>query len=427
MDIQESLNKLFALHTFGVKLGLENIQQFLKAIGNPQSKLKTIHIAGSNGKGSTASFIASILMENGNKVGLYTSPHFVKFNERISINGKLISDDFIANFIDKYQKNIDEYQLTFFEVTTAMAFEYFLFSDVDYAVIETGLGGRLDATNVLNPLACVITSISLEHTAILGDKLEQIAFEKSEIIKNGAKTFVGLLPEEAIKVIENKCLDVKSPLFCLEEYIIEKNEHIELYTEELEFDDWAVPLIGKHQKYNAALASLCVVKSFDIDNPAIITQGIKNVVKNTGLQGRYEIISDYPRIILDSAHNPEGINCLVNQFNKEKNNYSTKSLLFGAMSDKNIDEMLILVKDSFDKIYFYGINYERAASISLLSERAEKRGIKFLVIDNLEEFIIEQLNGDKDSCLVIAGSMYLLGEIKSILPKLNLDNINVSM
>ncbi len=427
MDIQESLNKLFALHTFGVKLGLENIQQFLKAIGNPQSKLKTIHIAGSNGKGSTASFIASILMENGNKVGLYTSPHFVKFNERISINGKLISDDFIANFIDKYQKNIDEYQLTFFEVTTAMAFEYFLFSDVDYAVIETGLGGRLDATNVLNPLACVITSISLEHTAILGDKLEQIAFEKSEIIKNGSKTFVGLLPEEAIQVIENKCLYVKSPLFCLEEYIIEKNEHIELYTEELEFDDWAVPLIGKHQKYNAALASLCVVKSFDIDNPAIITQGIKNVVKNTGLQGRYEIISDYPRIILDSAHNPEGINCLVNQFNKEKNNYSTKSLLFGAMSDKNIDEMLILVKDSFDKIYFYGINYERAASISLLSERAEKRGIKFLVIDNLEEFIIEQLNGDKDSCLVIAGSMYLLGEIKSILPKLNLDNINVSM
>lgn len=427
MDIQESLNKLFALHTFGVKLGLENIQQFLKIIGNPQSKLKTIHVAGSNGKGSTASFIASILMENGYKVGLYTSPHFVKFNERISINGKLISDDFIANFIDKYQKNIDEFHLTFFEVTTAMAFEYFLFSDVDYAVIETGLGGRLDATNVLNPLACVITSISLEHTAILGDKLEQIAFEKSEIIKNGSKTFVGLLPEEAIKVIENKCLDVKSHLFCLEEYIIEKNEHIELYTEELEFDDWEVPLTGKHQKYNAALASLCVVKSFDIDNPAIITQGIKNVVKNTGLQGRYEIICDNPRIILDSAHNPEGINCLVNQFNKEKNNYSTKSLLFGAMSDKNIDEMLLLVKDSFDKIYFYGINYERAASISLLSERAEKRGIKFLVINNLEEFIKEQLNGDKDSCLVIAGSMYLLGEIKSILPKLNLDNINVSM
>jgi dihydrofolate synthase/folylpolyglutamate synthase len=427
MDIQESLNKLFALHTFGVKLGLDNIQQFLKFIGDPQSKLKTVHVAGSNGKGSTASFIASILMENGYKVGLYTSPHFVKFNERISINGKFVSDDFIANFIDKYQKYIDEFQLTFFEVTTAMAFEYFLFSDVDYAVIETGLGGRLDATNVLNPLACVITSISLEHTAILGDKLEQIAFEKSEIIKSGSKTFIGLLPEEAIKVVEKKCLSVKSPLSCLEEYIIERDDNLELYTEELEFDDWEVPLIGKHQKYNAALASLCVAKTFDIDDPAIITQGIKNVVKNTGLQGRYEIISDKPRIILDSAHNPEGISCLVNQFNKEKNNYNIKSLLFGAMSDKNIDEMLLLVKDSFDKIYFYGINYERAASISLLSERAEKRGIKFFVVNNLEEFIKEQISGTKDSCLVIAGSMYLLGEIKSILPKLNLDNINVSM
>jgi dihydrofolate synthase / folylpolyglutamate synthase len=415
MDIQESLNKLFALHTFGIKLGLDNIQKFLDKIGNPQSKLKTIHIAGSNGKGSTASFIASILMEDGCKVGLYTSPHFIKFNERISINGKYIPDDFIANFIDKHQKYIDEYQLTFFEVTTAMAFEYFLFLGVDYAVIETGLGGRLDATNVLNPLACVITSISLEHTNVLGNKIEGIAYEKGEIIKKGSKSFIGLLPEEAIKVIEKKCSSVKSPLFCLEEYLIEKNDQIELYTEELEFDDWKVPLLGKHQKYNAALASLCAAKTFNIDDPSVITDGIKNVVKNTKLQGRYEIISKQPRIILDSAHNPEGIDCLINQFRKEKNNYKVCSLLFGVMRDKNIDEMLELVKDSFTKIYFYEINYERAASTQLLSERAKKRGVKFLVIKNLEDFINQQLNGDKDSCLVVAGSMYLLGEVKSIL------------
>lgn len=427
MDIQESLNKLFALHTFGVKLGLENIQKFLGAIKNPQSKLQTIHVAGSNGKGSTSSFIASILMENGYKVGLYTSPHFVKFNERISIDGKYISDNFIANFIDKYQKHIDEFKLTFFEVTTAMAFEYFVFSDVDYAVIETGLGGRLDATNVLNPLACVITSISLEHTDILGNKIDQIAFEKGEIIKSGSKTFVGLLSEEAIKVIEKKCLSVKSPLFCLEEYIIEKNDLIELYTEELEFDDWEVPLIGKHQKYNAALASLCLTKTFDIDDPAVITDGIKNVVKNTKLQGRYEIIKDKPRVILDSAHNPEGISCLINQFEKEKNNYKESSLLFGAMKDKNIDEMLNLVKKSFDKFYFYEINYERSATIDLLIEKAEKLNLKYEVVKNLEEFIKEKLKGDKDSCLVIAGSMYLLGEIKSILPLINLDNLNLSM
>jgi dihydrofolate synthase/folylpolyglutamate synthase len=427
MEIQESLNKLFALHTFGVKLGLENIQKFLERIGNPQSKLKTIHVAGSNGKGSTSSFIASILMENGCKVGLYTSPHFLNFNERISVDGKYISDEFIANFIDKYQKYIDEYQLTFFEVTTAMAFEYFLYSKVDYAVIETGLGGRLDATNVLNPLACVITSISLEHTDILGNKIEQIAYEKAEIIKSGSKTFIGLLLEEAIQVIEKKCSAIKSELFCLEEYIIEKNDHIELYTEELEFDDWEVPLKGKHQKYNAALASLCVAKTFDIDDPSVITDGIKKVVKNTNLQGRYEIVSIKPRIILDSAHNPEGFNSLITEFKKEKINFKESSLLFGAMKDKNIREMLNSVKNIFNNIYFYEINYERTASIELLIEKAENLNLKYSIVKNLEEFLKEQVKGNRDNCLVIAGSMYLLGEIKSILPKLNLDNINVSM
>jgi dihydrofolate synthase/folylpolyglutamate synthase len=216
-------------------------------------------------------------------------------------------------------------------------------------------------------------------------------------------------------------------LFCLEEYIIEKNDLIELYTEELEFEDWEVPLIGKHQKYNAALASLCLTKTFDIDDPAVITDGIKNVVKNTKLQGRYEIIKDKPRVILDSAHNPEGISCLINQFEKEKNNYKESSLLFGAMKDKNIDEMLNLVKKSFDKFYFYEINYERSATIDLLIEKAEKLNLKYEVVKNLEEFIKEKLKGDKDSCLVIAGSMYLLGEIKSILPLINLDNLNLSM
>jgi len=418
MDIQESLNKLFALHTFGIKLGLDNIKSFLDKIGNPQKDLKTIHVAGSNGKGSTSSFIASILMENGYKVGLYTSPHFVKFNERISINGNLISDEYIASFIEKYQKYIDEFGLTFFEVTTAMAFEYFDFNSVDYAVIETGLGGRLDATNVLNPLACVITSISLEHTNVLGDKIEAIAFEKSEIIKNHCKVFVGLLPEEAIKVVEIKCNKVNSELFCLEEYIIEKNNHIELYTEELEFDDWKVPLIGKHQRYNAALASLCIVKSFDIDDPAIITNGIKNVVKNTRLQGRYEIVSNKPKIILDSAHNSEGIKSLITEFDHERSNYKKSSILFGVMKDKNIQEMLSIIKNSFDDFYFYHIDYERAADISDLKSVAQNVNLKFEVITNLKEFLLKQLKGDRENCLVVAGSMYLLGEVKSILPEI---------
>jgi dihydrofolate synthase/folylpolyglutamate synthase len=418
MNIQESLDKLFALHTFGVKLGLENITEFLHHLSNPQNTLKTVHIAGSNGKGSTASFITSILIEKGYKVGLYTSPHFVKFNERISINGDFIPDDFIAKFVNKYSEWIDEHKLTFFEVTTALAFEYFKINEVDYAVIETGLGGRLDATNVLNPIACVITSISLEHTNILGNKLEQIAYEKGEIIKSGTKTFIGLLPEPAIKVIEKKCLEVNSQLFCLEEYIIEKNNKIELYTEELEFEDWEVPLRGRYQYYNAALASLAVVKSLNLDDPEIITNGIKNVVKNTKLQGRYEIIEEKPKLILDSAHNPEGIKYFVEEYELERNDYKKSILLFGAMRDKNIEEMLYILKDHFDELYFTEISYERSASMSQLAESAKKLKISFSQAKNVKDFLINYLSGDKDNCMVIAGSMYLLGEIKEILLKI---------
>jgi dihydrofolate synthase/folylpolyglutamate synthase len=415
MDIQESLNKLFALHTFGIKLGLENVRNFLNYIGNPQDKLKTIHVAGSNGKGSTASFIASILIEKGYVVGLYTSPHFVRFNERIIINGKYVPDEFVANFINKHLDWIDEHKLTFFEVTTAMAFDYFKVEEVDYAIIETGLGGRLDATNVLNPIACVITSISLEHTNVLGNKIEEIAYEKGEIIKNGSKTFIGLIPEIAIKVIEKKCNEVKSQLFCLEEYLTDKNNDIKLYTEELEFDDWEVPLKGKYQNYNAALAALTIVKSFDLDEPLIITEGIKNVFKNTRLQGRYETVKKDPTIILDSAHNPEGIKCFIEEYQKEKEGYHKSILLFGVMKDKNIDEMLLLLKEYFDEVYFTVISNERSASIAQLKECADKIGIKFYEIKNIGDYLKSYIKREKNDCLVITGSMYLLGDIKSIL------------
>jgi len=419
MNIQESLNKLFALHTFGVKLGLDNIQNFLRHIGDPQEKLKTIHVAGSNGKGSTSSFIASILTENGYKVGLYTSPHFIKFNERIVLNGKMIPDVFVAEFVDKHFKFVDEHKLTFFEVTTAMAFEYFKNAKVDYAIIETGLGGRLDATNVLNPIACVITSISLEHTNVLGNKIEGIAYEKGEIIKSGSKSFIGMLPEEAIKIIEKKCKDVKSQLFCLEEYIIEKNNNIELYTEELEFDDWEVPLRGKYQKYNAALASLTIAKTFDIDDPSVITNGIRNVVKNTRLQGRYETVRKDPTLILDSAHNSEGIKCFVDEFKTERSNYKKSTLLFGVMKDKNILEMLNLLKNNFDEFYFTEIENERSASIAQLRDYAEKVNIHFNELKNKKEFIKKHFSVEKGNCLVVTGSMYLLGEVKSIIQEID--------
>lgn len=417
INYKQALDKLFALHTFGIKLGLENIKSFLDYLGNPQYSLKVIHIAGSNGKGSTAAFIASILQENNFRVGLYTSPHFVKFNERITIDGLQIDDEYIADFVNKHEAFIDEFQLTFFEVTTALAFQYFTDMNVDYAVIETGLGGRLDATNVLKPLACVITSISLEHTNVLGNRIESIAYEKAEIIKKGAKVFLGLLPAEAEKVIDEKCKQLSSQIFKIEDYTLEKGDRLELYTEELELIDWVIPLKGNYQKYNAALAGLMVTKTIQLDDQSVIRKGIKNVIVNTGIQGRYEYYHQKPTVIFDSAHNPEGIIAFLSEFRKESSLYEKKILLFGAMRDKDIPGMLKPLLPLFDQIFITKIDYERSAQTEQLMSIAHELGAKVEVCKNAVDCVQGFLKGSKDNCLVVLGSMYLLGEIKLALSK----------
>ncbi len=415
MDINSALEKLFTLHTFGVKLGLDNIKHFLSFIGNPQLKLKAIHIAGSNGKGRTAAFISSILMEAGYKVGLYTSPHFVRFNERITINGKQIDDKSVAEFITIHWDYIIEHQLTFFEVTTAIAFEYFYNNEVDYAIIETGLGGRLDATNVLNPLAVVITSISLEHTNVLGNKISGIAKEKAAIIKKGSRVFTAILPKEADAVIEQKCKKENCELFRLDEYINEKDDLLELYTEEIELDEWNVPLKGRFQIYNAALATLVTIKSLLCEDKVKIFNGISNVVTNTKIEGRYEFIHKKPYVILDSAHNITGIEQFLSEFKKDSDNYGTKIVLFGAMRDKAIGEMLIELNKYFDEIYLTEIKYERSATIKDLKNICDNKGITATEEPDAVGYINKFLKGNKENCLVVLGSMYLLGDVKKSL------------
>ncbi len=415
IDYKETLDKLFALHTFGIKLGLDNIKNFLDHLGNPQLGLRTIHIAGSNGKGSTAAFTASILQENNYTVGLYTSPHFVKFNERISINNALIEDEYIVEFFNRHEKYINEFKLTFFEVTTALAFRYFSDMDVDFSVIETGLGGRLDATNVLNPLACVITSISLEHTNVLGNKLENIAFEKSEIIKSGAKVFIGKLPSKAEEVIVEKCKREGCQLFKIEDYTLEKGDRVELYTEEVELIDWVNPLKGNYQKYNAALAGLVVTKIIQLDDDEIISTGIKNVIVNTGIQGRYEYYHRNPVVLFDSAHNSEGVSAFIQEFSKETGQYDKRTLLFGALKDKSVQDMLKILIPVFDEIFITKINNERSAAIEDITLIANDLGTKVEVCINPADFVQDFLKGSKRNCLVVLGSMYLIGEIKSAL------------
>jgi dihydrofolate synthase / folylpolyglutamate synthase len=413
MELTSALEKLFSFHQFNIKLGLENISAFLKHLGDPQKKLKAFHIAGSNGKGSVAAFTASILKEMGYIVGLYTSPHFVRFNERIKINNLEIPDEYIAEFISSNEKIIDNLQLTFFEVTTALAFKYFADKEVDFAVIETGLGGRLDATNVLNPVAIIITSISLEHTQILGDTIAKIAFEKAGIIKNNSKVFAGKLPDEAAIVIEKKCEETNCELFFLNDYILERHNTIELYTEEIEFDDWQMPLKGNYQKLNAALASLAVIKTLDITNFHPIEHGIRNVISNTGIQGRYEYYRRKPDIIFDSAHNPESLSNFVREFSKDHSKYTRKVLLFGIMKDKAVNEMLSIVKNHFDEIHFCKAKYERALPPEQILEIAKKLNIKGIIERNPNGFVNGFERREKDECLVILGSMYLLGDIKS--------------
>ncbi len=413
MNYEESLSKLFSLHQFGIKLGLDNIKNLLRHIGNPELGLKAIHIAGSNGKGSTASFIASILMEAGYKVGLYTSPHFVKFNERIRINGIEIEDDFVVKFMNDNNKYIDEYSPTFFELTTALAFQYFADNNVDYAVIETGLGGRLDATNVLQSLASVITSISYEHTNILGDSLESISYEKGAIIKQDQKVFVGDLPSVANKIIISKAKEHNSDYFEFRKFISMNND-----TAIVEFNNQQIiisnlPLLGGYQLKNASLAVLTIQNLFPKIKEKYLLKGLERVIENSGIQGRYEIYSETPKIIFDSAHNAEGIELFINQFQKEKNQYSKSSLIYGAMKDKNVEEILINLSKNFDVIYGTEIDYERSLTISELEKIGNNCGVK-IIPQPFPATLINDFNKiNSGEVLVVLGSMYILGEIKT--------------
>jgi dihydrofolate synthase / folylpolyglutamate synthase len=411
MDLETSLKKLFSLHTFGIKLGLDNTISFLNYLGNPQKELKTIHIAGSNGKGSTASFISSILQEFGFKVGLYTSPHFVKFNERVVINGKQIDDEYISTFISKNEKFIDDHQLTFFEVSTALAFQYFKDLKTDYCVIETGLGGRLDATNVLNPFAVVITTISLEHTNVLGDTIEQIASEKSAIIKNDSKVFIGMLSINASEIVIQKCTETKCEYYQLKDFISADISEVNIFPNRKSLP-LNPPLQGIHQRYNAALAALTISKTFYFDDEKKYLAGITYVSNNTGLQGRYEYYHKNPTIIFDSAHNTEGITSFLSEFNNEAGNYKRKVLIFGAMRDKAIANMLQLLSKYFDEILLTEIQYERAAKPPELKIQCDRLNISSEIIENPAKYIEDFKTNPQDECLVVLGSMYLLGEIK---------------
>lgn len=427
MEIKPALEKLFSLHQFGIKLGLNSTLDLLNEIGNPHKKLKCFHIAGSNGKGSTSSFLASILMEHGYKIGLYTSPHFVRFNERIKINGEEIFDNVIVDFVSKLENYIDKHKPTFFELTTALAFKYFEEQKVDYAVIETGLGGRLDATNVVDPIASIITTISLEHTLQLGNSIEQIAFEKAGIIKKRKPVFVGFIPESAMHVFIKKALETESCIYSLNGCSLILSDSIVIDTSAGNFIIYETPLKGNYQLNNASLAVKVISETLSNYNSLKTSKGLSNVLSNTKIVGRYEIFSKNPMIIFDSAHNPEGIEAFVNEFVKHYLSYEKRTLIFGAMRDKNIKQMLVKLFPLFNDVFITSISDDRAAKYDEIMEIMGESELKIENLENPEVYISDFCKNERNSCLVVLGSMYLLGEIKTkiLVKKLDIEGEGV--
>lgn len=416
---QTILNKLFALQRFGIKPGLERTLELLEAVGNPYKKLKAIHVAGTNGKGSVCSMIASILMESGYKTALYTSPHIVDFNERIRINGNKITDEELVKYAEILLPFSDKIGCSFFEITTALAFLYFADKNVDIAVIETGLGGRFDSTNVLQPLISIITNISLEHREYLGNTLAEIAFEKAGIIKHEIPVIIGDYNPATSEVFIEKAKECNSPIYFIDErymasvqkWNLDFSMLVNAATKTKSYKNISLPLAGEHQLKNL----LTVLKAMELMNENItipensIYLGLKKVKENMGIEARIDLIRTNPAVVVDVSHNPDSIHRLVDTL--KKCGYNEKwNIVFAAMSDKDADTSLSILKSHCTHLFVCTPKIDRAMNCELLKEKALKLGFKnILAIDDCLLAVEAALTEKKNT--LILGSFYLIGEI----------------
>jgi dihydrofolate synthase / folylpolyglutamate synthase len=404
---------LESLNVDKMRFGLKSITGLLSRLGNPQKSYKTIIIAGTNGKGSTAAMTASILHSAGYKVGLYTSPHLVDVRERIVVNGRKISRrDF--NQIIVYVKEKMEQPVTYFEFLTAAAFVYFQNQKVDIAVLEVGLGGRLDATNVCRPLVSVITNIDFDHMAYLGDTLELIAREKAGIIKPKGICLTAAKQKNVLKVLEDTCLRRRANLYCVGYDVKIKKQKNDFFTYQglnRNLKNLKVSLRGEYQKSNAALAlaaiEICEKKGFHIDDAAIYAG-----LQNTRWEARLEVLQEKPLFILDGAHNPAGIDVLCRSL-KKAFSYHRLILIFGALADKDYRRMLGKIVPIASKIILVQIKGKRAVPLSDLMTTVEKMGYPAIASENVQQAIIRArtLAGKRD-LICATGSFYLAGEVK---------------
>ncbi|WP_297868347.1 folylpolyglutamate synthase/dihydrofolate synthase family protein [uncultured Flavobacterium sp.] len=378
------------------KKDLTNTLLLVEHLQHPETKFKSIHVAGTNGKGSTSSMIASILQEAGCKVGLYTSPHLKDFRERIRINGEMISEDFVVDFVAQNKSFFKDNQLSFFEMTVGLAFEYFAKEQVDVAVIEVGMGGRLDSTNVITPLVSVITNIGFDHTQFLGDTLPKIATEKAGIIKSNVPVVVGEYSEETKPVFIAKAKLESAPI-----YFAQDNLEV----------TYECALLGDYQVHNkkTVLQAIKLLQSqFKIEENHI-KLGLKNVIQNTGLLGRWQILKQKPLTVFDTAHNSHGLKIVLNQI--QKHQFETLHIVLGVVNDKDLDSILPLFPKNAN-YYFCKPNVPRGLEAEILKQKAIDFSLFGEVFNSVSEAYGEAVNSAKDSDFIyIGGSTFVVAEI----------------
>lgn len=405
MNYQETISWMFEKLPMYQKMGasaykadLNNTLLMMDYLNHPEKEVKCIHIAGTNGKGSTSSLMASVLQECGYTTGLYTSPHLKSYRERIKINGVDIEEWYVVDFIQKHKNFFDEHQLSFFEMTVGLAFEYFRAKKIDIAVIEVGMGGRLDATNVITPLLSIITNIGLDHTQFLGDTIAAIAGEKAGIIKEGVPVIIGEYHQESEIVFKKTSENVKTNLIPAFEY---------------EGEVFESDLKGDYQIHNrrtaqVALKMLNTISDFKLENENIKT-GFLKVFENTGLKGRWQKILSNPTVICDTAHNGHGLEYITNRLKSEK--YNTIHIVLGVLNDKNLDEILPLFPTN--AIYYFGKpNIPRGLKAALLSQKALEFGLNGTSYNSISEAYEKALHKAlPEDFIFVGGSTFTVAEI----------------
>ena len=405
MNYKETLdwmfNKLPMYQTQGAtayRKDITNTVLLAKHLGNPENYLKCIHVAGTNGKGSTSHLLASVLQEAGYKVGLYTSPHLKDYRERITINGIPISEDYVCDFINKNKAFFEANELSFFEMSVGLAFEYFVEQKTDINIIEVGMGGRLDSTNIITPLVSVITNIGLDHTQFLGNTLELIAFEKAGIIKPNIPVVIGEYISETKPVFLAKSDETHSEIY---------------FASDLIAATYPSALLGDYQIQNkkTVLQTLKVLQDKKLlsVSETDIKNGFLNVIKNTGLQGRWQQLGENPTVICDTAHNAHGLKIVINQFKKEK--YDQLHIVLGLVNDKNLTEILPLFPKNAI-YYFCKPDISRGLDQLILKEKAAKFnlvGQTYISVSNAYQAAKE--NAKENDFIYVGGSTFVVAEI----------------